>query len=403
MICTKCKAEVVQGATFCPWCGKKLTTTRKRRQKSRGNGTGCAYYDSVHRYWVAQIVDGYRDLPPFDPANPENRKQRVPIKKTKSGFKRREDALAYCQMLKDQKAQAPEMFLTLEEVYKQWEPWYEPRVDASTMAGYRAAFHYYGSLNKKRITEITASELQACMDECPRGKRTHQNMKVVAGLIWKFAMDKHIVTQVESANLYTGKGKSVKRDALTDIEVEKIRKAIGTERYAEYIYCLAYLGYRPGEMLELRKDQVIEHKGRLFLIEGKKTEAGRGRTVPVHQKIEDIIRSRLFVPGTDLVFPMYTFARASKKAPIRLFTGFRQMTDNYFRESVFKPICARLGIADGKVPYAARHTFSNKLKKADGTDTEKAALIGHTSYEFTKKAYQSSDLDELLEVMDSIK
>ena len=403
MICPKCRKDSPPDAAFCPYCGRKLSPGKPRRAKSRGNGTGCAYWDPVHRYWVAQIVDGYRELPAFSLDNPENRKQRIPIKKTKSGFKRREDALAYCQQLKDQKAQAPELFLTLEEVYEQWEPWYEPRVDASTLAGYRAAFHYYGSLYTKRITEITAADLQSCMDACPRGKRTHQNMKVVAGLIWKYAMDKHIVTQIESANLYTGKGKSVKRDALTDIEVEKIRKAIGSERYAEYIFCLAYLGYRPGEMLELRKDQVIEHKGRLFLIEGKKTDAGRGRTVPVHQKIEDIIRARLYVPGTDLVFPQYVFAKASKERPVAPLTAFKEMSDNYLRENVFKPLCTRLGIAEGKVPYAARHTFSNKLKKADGTDTEKAALIGHASYEFTKKAYQSSDLDELLEVMDSIK
>ena len=403
MICQKCRNDSPPEYSFCPHCGRKLSPGKTRRKKSRGNGTGCAYYDPVHHYWIAQVIDGYRPLPEFDQENPENKKQRVPVKKTKGGFKRREDALAYCKQLKDQKAMAPEMFMTLEEVYEEWEPWYEPRVDASTMAGYRAAFHYYGSLYKKRITEITAADLQKCMDDCPRGKRTHQNMKVVAGLIWKYAMDKHIVTQVESANLYTGKGKSVKRDALTDIEVEKIRKAIGTERYADYIYCLPYLGFRPGELLELRKDQVIEHEGRLFLVEGKKTDAGRDRTVPVHQKIEDIIRARLYVPGTDLIFPQYKFAKASKKKPVPLFLGFRQMSDNYLRESVFKPMCKRLGIAEGKVPYAARHTFSNKLKGAAGTDIDKARLIGHSDYTFTQTKYQTTDLDELKAVMDSIK
>ena len=399
MICQKCRKDSPPDAAFCPYCGRKLSPGKPRRQKSRGNGTGCAYWDPVHRYWVAQVVDGYRDLPPFDLENPENKKQKIPIKKTKSGFKRREDALAYCKQLKDQKSQAPELFLTLQEVFDQWEPFYSPRVDASTMNGYRAAFHYYGSLYTKRITEITAAELQACMDACPRGKRTHQNMKVVAGLLWKYAMDKHIVTQVESANLYTGKGKSIKRDALTDIEVEKFRKAIGSERYAEYIYVLAYLGYRPGELLELRKDQVIEHEGRLFLIEGKKTDAGRGRTMPVHQKIEDIVRARLYVPGTELIFPQYTFSRGKEAT----FQGFKQMSDNYLRESIFKPMCERLGIAAGKVPYGARHTFSNKLKNAAGTDVEKASLMGHTDYNFTKKAYQSADLDDLKAVVDSIK
>lgn len=392
MICQKCKKPSPLEAPFCPYCGRKLSPGKDRRRKSRGNGTGCAYWDQVHRYWIAQVVDDYRV--PADES-----KQMIPVKKTKGGFKRREDALAYCAKLKDQKSQAPEMFITLQEVFDQWEPFYSPRVDASTMNGYRAAFHYYGSLYTKRIKEITAAELQACMDACPRGKRTHQNMKVVAGLLWKYAMDKHIVTQVESANLYTGKGKSIKRDALTDIEVEKFRKAIGSERYAEYVYVLAYLGYRPGELLELRKDQVIEHDGRLFLIEGKKTDAGRGRTMPVHQKIEDIIRARLYVPGTDLIFPQYTFSRGKEAT----FQGFKQMTDNYLRESIFKPMCERLGIAAGKVPYGARHTFSNKLKNAAGTDVEKASLMGHTDYNFTKKAYQSADLDELKAVVDSIK
>ena len=404
MICTKCKKEVLQGSIFCSWCGKKLASEpKKRRTKSRGNGTGCAYYDPDHRYWIAQVVTGYRDLPPFDLDNPENRKNRIPIKKTKGGFKRREDALAYCEQLRSKKSEAPELSLTLRQIYDEWEPKYSQRIDPSTAAGYRAAYNYYASLHDRQIRTITAAELQACMDACPKGKRTHQNMKVVAGLLWKYAKDKHIVAQIESENLFTGRGKSVKRDALTDIEVEKIRQAIGAHRYAEYIFCLCYLGYRPGEMLELRKDQVIEHKGRLFLVEGKKTDAGRNRTVPVHQKIEDIIRSRLFVPGTDLVFPQYVFGRPSKKAPVALFTGFRQMSDNYFREMVFKPLCASLGIAEGKVPYAARHTFSNKLKNAAGDDRDKAALIGHSDYTFTQTKYQTTSEDELLAVVDSIK
>ena len=79
------------------------------------------------------------------------------------------------------------------------------------------------------------------------------------------------------------------------------------------------------------------------------------------------------------------------------------MSDNYFRENAFKPIMASLGIAEGKVPYGARHTFSNKLKDAEGNDIDKARLIGHSDYTFTQTKYQSTDLDELAAVMDSIK
>ena len=396
MNCIKCHKQAPDDAIFCPYCGKKQTSS-PRKPKRSPNGTGSAYKRGAG--WVAQAIVGYRELPD-DFMDPANRRQRVPIKKTKAGFPTKAAALAYIPQLKNTVEQST---LTLQQIYDAWEPWYSPRVDASTMNGYRAAYAYFKKLHETKIVQITAGDLQECMDACPRGKRTHQNMKVVAGLIWKYARDKHIVTQVESENLYTGKGKSKKREALSDIEVEKIRQAIGKYRYAEYIYALCYLGYRPGEMLELRKDQVIEHDGRLFLVEGKKTEAGIGRTVPVHQKIEQIIRVRLFIPGTDLVFPQYQFGKVSKKHPVALFEGFKEMSDNYFREMVFKPIMAALGIAEGKVPYGARHTFSNKLKKAAGDDRDKAALIGHSDYTFTQTKYQSTNDSELLAIVDSMK
>ena len=399
MICPKCRSESPPAAIYCSQCGRKLQTVKKSKIKTRGNGTGCAYWDHVHRYWVAQVIVGYRPLPPFDPESQENKKQKVPIKKTKGGFKRREDALAYCVTLRGQKDQMK--IYTLKEVYDLWEPWYEPRI--ASIAGYRAAFKHFAKLNDKPIRDITPGELQECMDACKAGKRTHQQMKVVAGLIWAYAADHKIVENKITENLYTGKGKSKKREALTDIEVEKIRKAIVTDRYADYVFCLCYLGFRPGEMLEIRKGQVIEHNGRLFIIEGKKTDAGIGRSVPVHQKIENIIRARLTVPGTDLVFPQYQFAKASKKEPIPLFLGFKQMSDNYLREMIFKPLCERLGIADGKVPYGTRHTFSNKLKKVEGDDIDKAALMGHSNYTFTQTAYQTTNLDELAALVDQIK
>jgi integrase/DNA-directed RNA polymerase subunit RPC12/RpoP len=398
MICTKCKQEldIVPAPTFCPYCGKKLISTPKaRRTKSRGNGTGCAYYDSVHRYWVAQVVTGYRDLPPFDLNNPENRKSRIPIKKTKAGFRRREDALAYCKELKNQKPALQNK--TLKEIYDLWEPWYSPRVDPDTFGCYRAAFAYFKTLHNDNIRDISAADLQKCLDDCPKGHRTHQNMKCTAGLLWSFGIDNHYVDKDITRNLFVGKGASVQREPLDDMEVEKIRKMIGKDRYASYVYALCYLGYRPGEMLEIKKDQVREHNGSLYIVEGKKTEAGRDRIVPVHPKIESIIRQQLATKGTDYLFPMLIFDRKGT------FRGFKEMNDNYFNKYAFRPLADRLGIPKHKVPYSARHTFSDKLKDAEGTDKTKAALIGHSDYKFTQKKYQSTNLDELMTAMESIK
>ena len=394
MNCPKCKSDNPSGAIYCNQCGRKLSTVRKRRTKSRGNGTGCAYWDPVHRYWVAQITDGYRPLPD-DINDPENKRQRIPIKKTKSGFKKKEDALAYCQELKNVKPE--EIQLTLQQLYDKWEPWYKPRVDPDTFGCYRAAFAYFKPLHNDNIKSISAENLQKCLDDCPKGHRTHQNMKCTAGLLWSFGIDNNYVEKDITRNLFVGKGASVQREPLDDIEVEKIRKEIGKDRYAPYVYALCYLGYRPGEMLEIKKDQVKEHKGSLYIVEGKKTDAGRDRIVPVHPKIDQIIRQQLATEGTDYLFPMHILNRNGE------FKGYKVMTDNYFNKYAFRPLADRLGIPKNKVPYSARHTFSDKLKEADGTDKTKAALIGHSDYKFTQKKYQSINLDELVTAMESIK
>lgn len=395
MICPKCKHDNPSESSFCNQCGKKLTITKRRRTKSRGNGTGSAYYDSKHHYWIAQVVIGYPELPPFDLNNPENTKPLSPIKRTKGGFKRKEDALAYCPILKNKKPDQEN--ITLKALYDRWDPWYSPRVDKDTFGCYRAAFNYFKPLYDTMIRDITPADLQQCMDDCPRGHRTHQNMKVTAGLLWAYAVDHSLVERDITKNLFIGRGSSVQREPLTDIEVERIRKEIGKDKYAAYVYALCYLGYRPGEMLEIKKDQVIEHEGRLFIIEGKKTEAGRDRVVPVHPKIESIIRERLAAPDTEYLFPMYIMSRKGD------FKGYKVMTDNYFNKFAFRPLADKLGIPKNKVPYSARHTFSDKLKDADGTDKVKASLIGHSDYLFTQKKYQSTNMDELKTAMDSIK
>ena len=387
MICPKCKAEQRPDAVFCDKCGKKLVSQKKAHTKSRGNGTGTAYYSAKYRYWIAEVVTGYKVI--------DESKPLVKIKKTKGGFKRKEDALAYCATLKGEKITTRED--TLQQVYDAWAPWYAPRVDKDTFGCYRAAYAYFNKLAETKIRDISAGDLQQCMDDCPRGHRTHQNMKVTAGLLWAYAIDHNIVEKDVTNNLYIGKGTSVQREPLTDMEVEKIRKEIGNNIYAPYIYALCYLGYRPGEMLEIKKDQVIEHDGSLYIIEGKKTDAGRDRVVPVHPKIENIVRQQLDTDGTDYLFPMHIIDRKGN------FKGYKVMSDNYFNKYAFRPLADRLGIPKNKVPYSARHTFSDKLKNADGTDKVKASLIGHSDYRFTQKKYQSTNFDELKTAMDSIK
>jgi integrase len=273
----------------------------------------------------------------------------------------------------------------MDKLFTEWSEGYQGRVGASTMAGYRAAFKHYSEISRRPIATIRPAELQAQIDTCPAGKRTKQLMKVVAGLIWKFALDNDLVKKNAAANLYTGNDVTATRDPFTDLELQQIRQAVGSIPYADYVVALCYTGFRPGELLELKKTAYNQTGG--YLTGGGKTEAGTDRIVTVPPAITDIIEARAAAPG-DLLFP-------------NLKTG-KQMSHEYFRKYCFDPLMAQLGIT-GKVPYSCRHTYSNLIKRAPGDTGDKARLMGHTDYTFTQERYQSSSLNDLKTITNSLK
>lgn len=419
MICPQCITVIpLESVRFCPFCGEDLSerisdhppeeavqppsqpvsepSKKSSHTKSRANGTGTAYRRGST--WTARVVIGWKPS--------EDQTHLVPVYNTKGGFATKKEALNHCPSLLSADLTRKERY-TLNDVYLRWEPFYSPRVGESTMVCYKSAYKHFSKLHHVYIDLITAADLQECMDACSSGKRTHQNMKVTAGLLWAYAKDANIVEKDITENLYIGKHTTVQRDPLTDAEVETIRKAIEKERYADYIYCMCYLGFRPGEFLSLKKSHYRVIDDIEVLVNGSKTEAGKDRVVIIPPQILDIVRSRLFVPGTDLLFPKYEFKKPRNQHDkeklqngqfVEQFVCFKPMSDAYFRESIFKPMMKRLGIADGKVPYATRHTYSDKLKRAEGDEKAKAGLMGHTDYSFTRSHYQSTDLDDLLEI-----
>ena len=360
--------------------------------RTRGNKQGSVYYRKDRKTWVAQITIGWK------PPNKEGGCL-IPIKKTIGGFKSKKDALAALNRLLNGETHEDNKY-SLNDVFQSWKESYKSRVAPKTLKGYEQAYNYFEKVKYRRINTITAAELQSCMDECPKGKRTHQMMKVVAGLIWGYAYDTNKVSKDITNNLYIGKHVTKPRKPLTSEDIQKIKDSIGKIRYADYIYCLCYLGFRPGEFLEIKKSQVIKEtvddEEVYYIVEGKKTAAGINRKVIVPRQILAVIKERLSVEGTEYLFPFYYCRRTDGRLK-----ELRKMTVNYFDEKVFKSIATALHI-EGKVPYSARHTYADKLKHAQGDERDKAALIGHSDYSFTRRQYQSSPLEDLKLVTDTI-
>lgn len=365
MLCRKCQKESPDGATFCAWCGTSQHPIKAKR--SRPNGTGCAYKRG--KTWEARITVGWKLADG----------KKVQVVKTKGGFATKREALEYCVSLKSEKKLDR---ATFEQVYTDFLSLHEKRVSKQTIDCYKAAYKHFKALHYRSFIEITASELQSCLDGCKKGKRTIENMKALAGLLYKHAGQNDITDKNYAQYLFTGNGKKGTRPAFTTDEVEKIKNAIWIVPYADYVYFMIYTGYRPSEMLRLKKDSYDSVNG--CLIGGIKTTAGKDRPITISPKIAFILARQLEADWE------YLFPRADGKP----------MSEAYFREYCFNPCMQKLSIAN-RTPYSARHTFANLMKDVRAADTDKAALMGHANASMTK-AYQSADVASLKRITDAL-
>lgn len=379
--CRKCRAQLPEGAKFCPACGVRQDQARK--PKTRGNGTGTVF-KRPNGTWIAmKTVDRI-----VDESGKSHR-----ITASKSGFKTKKEALNYLPNLTAQTKQEKRKATTLRQLYDTWEPTHERNKTKSTMDCYRAAMKHFSPLWNEPFTEITVDDLQECMDETP-GKRTQQNMKALCGLLYKYAIPRNLATLNMGQYLVVGGEAGIGKEGLPLEALETLRKNVGKVPYADYIVAQCYLGFRPSELLELDASS-YDRKNKTFT-GGAKTEAGRNRIVTVSPKIQSTI-DRL----------------TSRKVvgPVFCDTDGEPLTIEKYRQEFYKvldtcgidnPIIEVNGVKRRKyTPHSCRHTFSTLMKKVQAPDKDKLALIGHTSTEMLRH-YQDVDLEGLRRITDAI-
>ena len=339
----------------------------------RGNGQG--YVIKIRPGCYKAIVTiGYKD-----------NDYRQPIRRTRSGFKTKADAIAYLPYLRTLPAERREK-ITLKTAFDRWIEGYS--ASKSTLNCYRAGFAIFSACWFIPLDYQEIDKLQACMDGCDKGKRTRENAKACLGLVYKWAIPRgYVDNNLNLAQfLKVGDGEQREKRAFTPAQIETIRKAIGTVPYADYIYCHCYLGFRPAELLALR---VIDYNEiDQTLIGGSKTEAGIDRTVTISPKIAQIV--------CDLANRAnggYIFGRDGKKLPVAA-----------YRDAFYLAL-DKMGIqkADDHTltPHCCRHTFATLMKAVQAPDKDKMRLIGHASPE-QLRYYQDVDLADLRKITDKL-
>ncbi|MCD8025774.1 MAG: site-specific integrase [Clostridiales bacterium] len=140
----------------------------------------------------------------------------------------------------------------------------------------------------------------------------------------------------------------------------------------DYIYAMCYLNFRVSEFLELTSDDyIITDEGIPILTGGKKTAAGKNRIVPIHPKIQLIVKSCAEQNGETI------FCRKDGKS----------MNKDYFRKYCFYPAMDAIGLDHTYTPHSCRRTFSTRMSAAGARQEDIIALMGHTDFDVDVEHY----------------
>jgi len=346
---------------------------KKRRTKSRGNGTGCAYWSPKYRYWIAQVIVDWRV--PDDESKPL-----IPVKKTKGGFKTRDQALQYCPILKNG-PQKPVLAPTLEHYWDTFKEGQYEALSASKQQAYRTAWKKLESIKDTRIDQLTVSGLQKLVSEKCNSYYTTKDVRTLLITLFKIAAAEGYVRQEVPTFIQLPALEENERTPFSETEQAALWKLYesGDIRAAAPLLMI-YTGMMPGEAMRLRVD-MIDLEGRRIHGVGMKTKV---------RKKTDIVLAETIVPLVeDLI------AHANKNG---------QFWPSHKKEWYERYYAALEAAGVRKLsPYSCRHTTATALAITEGIAPQTVKKVMRWSTAKMLDRYAHPDQNDALAAVNTLK
>ena len=236
---------------------------------------------------------------------------------------------------------------------------------------------------------LTRWQADIRMANCPPHQR-NQVLRVLSASLG-YAVQFGRLPSNPVAHVARSKHRVTRPQALTAIEVERIRANMPTPRDAAMVTVMAYTGLRPSELAALTWGDVaanlvtVERAFTAGELKATKTDVPRDVDLIAEVRTDlDAIRPVNAVAG-ELVFPNeaggyinFNNWRAREWARAAIAAGFtRTRTNRAGREVVAASIS----------PYDLRHTFASLSIHAGETILEVAAAMGHTTGKLVHERY----------------
>lgn len=259
--------------------------------------------------------------------------------------------------------------VSFKEVKELWEQRHYLTVGSSTIQGYDAAFKLWEPLHEIPFSEIRHRHLQDILNNTNKSYSTKSNMKVLVGLMYKYALVNDIILKDYSETLVIGKNQvSTLHKPFTEDEIKRLFRAISVP-FVDVILIQIHTGMRT---IEITGELTLRDG---YLVGGSKTAAGRDRIIPLHKNIESLVLGRFKTYGKLLEDGL--------------------TSDSYRRR--FKEVMDELGM--DHLPHDARHTFATVMNRTDANQLAVKRILGHSGTGVTEQTYTHKDINDLKEAV----
>lgn len=243
----------------------------------------------------------------------------------------------------------------------------------STIRSYKHAYNQVKALHDKNIKALKYKDLQDTLDACPLRYSTKDAILSLFKQLYKFAVIHEHVEKDYSIYLKIKEINDKERGVPFTNEDLKILWDNKENDTVCMILIMIYTGFRISEYKNL---EVNLTDG--YLKGGIKTQAGKNRIVPIHEKIKPLIIKRLALnKGKFFSYSYYTF-----------------------RKNLISTL-ESLNIKK-HTPHDTRHTFSLICDKYGVDFYVKQRMMGHSFSDVTNKVYGHFDLEKFKEEIEKI-
>lgn len=328
MNCPRCSRELPDDAMLCCYCGRTIVRKPLSKVHQRPNGSGTVFQRRGQKTWTAQytVPSGWY----IDDNGKRHRKY-----KTKGGFEKKTDALAFIESLRKEGEKKPAP--PLSEYWKQYSTGALQKLGKDKITAYNIAWKRMASLAHRRIDTISVKEMQECVDNQTSTFYPAKDMRQLFKALFKIAAAEKYVDKDLPGFITLPELEETEQNPFTVEEQKALWKSYESgNRDAAIPLCMIYTGMMTGEMMKL---------------EGSMIHWDENQIVGVSLKTKVRRKSPVYFP--DDIKPVLMDLTEGK--PGRVFTKHKTQIYKRYYDALEAAGVRKL------VPYSCRHTTATRL------------------------------------------